>query len=61
MAEAFAARCLGREERVVVERNGGLSDRYLRVRLNPDGAQPGEVVRARIVGIAGADLLGERF
>ena len=60
MAEAFAVRCLGREERVVAERDGGLSDRYLRVRIGGAGAKPGEAIRARIVGVAGDELLGER-
>jgi threonylcarbamoyladenosine tRNA methylthiotransferase MtaB len=59
LAADFAGRCLGREERIIVERNGGLSDRYLKTRLGDCRAGPGSVVQARITGIAGTELIGE--
>jgi threonylcarbamoyladenosine tRNA methylthiotransferase MtaB len=59
MAAAFAVRCLGRRERVILENGDGLSDRYLRVRLDHRRKPPGEVVYARITGTAGGELLGE--
>ncbi|MDR1520307.1 MAG: MiaB/RimO family radical SAM methylthiotransferase [Planctomycetota bacterium] len=59
LAAGFARRCLGREERIIMERDGGLSDRYLKTRLKGRQAGPGAVVRARITATAGAELLGE--
>jgi hypothetical protein len=59
MAAGFASGCVGRIERVIAEREGGLSDRYLRTRMKKCPARPGEMVMVRIVENSGAELLGE--
>jgi len=62
--EALEAR-VGREEDVLIEeldeqgRGTGYTGGYMRVHV-PGGA-PGEIVRARVTGVCGAELLGERM
>lgn len=57
-AVSFAARCLGREERVIVESDGALTDRYLRVMLGGKH-ESGTVLRVKITAAEDAHLLGE--
>lgn len=58
MAVDFASRCVGRIERIIVERKGGVSDRYLKTKLKEYPVRLGEAVMVRIVGNSGAELLG---
>ncbi|MCC8191061.1 MAG: tRNA (N(6)-L-threonylcarbamoyladenosine(37)-C(2))-methylthiotransferase MtaB [Planctomycetes bacterium] len=61
LATSFAAACVGLRERVIVEQDntgpGGLSDRYVRVRLT-ETARPGQIREVTIVGAAGDGLIG---
>ncbi len=56
LAEQYAASCVGMRERVIAERGGfGLTDRYVRARLDPPLAQ-GRVAEVEVVAREGAEL-----
>ncbi len=57
LARRYAAACVGLPERVIVEKSGyGLSDRYVKTRLDASAALRGEVVGVTIVAADGAEL-----
>lgn len=61
LATAYARSCVGTEERVIVERGGaGLSDRYLKVKIQ-GRARQGEVVHVTITGEKKGELEGRRI
>ncbi len=58
-AQRFAASCVGRRERAIVEANGALTDRYLRARIAGRNLRQGQTVPIRIVGVSGVELATE--
>lgn len=59
LAREFAGQCVGLEERVIFERGGvGLTDRYLRVKVEGGEERVGKVERVVITGSEGEGLVG---
>lgn len=57
----YASSCVGLEERAIMERSGGgLTDRYVKVRLEDGDAHPGNVEYILVDGVDGGELISRR-